>query len=424
MEDVYTIKVKSKPDTRNVYPSERRYSASTASGLAWVHIALAATSFLLACLALVNQSSDNHMQQIKLNEMDQKIINMDEFLMDLNEEINNNVTNTNTTNNSSAVDVNSSNWYVLVIAACMLSTFALSAGIASILASIKWYIDHNITWLLIMSVLSTVFSLISFIMVLIWFTNTEGDDEIAQFYKEANFKDYFVVKETDIIDRNKSHLILKRNEDSDDDDHSNLFTKRVLSINILIAAFLEFLWSLLSVKISYKGMINNYKDDEERQGNCIEVVTTYKGNDGNIPRNGRILPPKPDLIVNTNKKIKRVILGQDENGFYLKNTDGDDKLIKQETNSEYKERMINFLNGCANGDAEGSSSIQCESVNTEKTAQEPPKTPIRDTMTPVSWGDTPEHTIYNQNTINFDKIFKLNCKIEEKNNENNETNDK
>lgn len=384
MEDVYTIKVKTKPDTRNVYPSERRYSASTVSGLAWVHIALAATSFLLACLAIISPQ--------KLEEpSNETVFN--------NESFDNNVI-------SNSTSVESDNNYLLVLAPSLITLFGLAAGVTSILASVKWYVDHNITWLFIMSTLSTLVSFSSFIMIAVWFLTTEGE-AMAEFYKDKEpFKDYIIVKHTDVIEKNSSHMIISLNKE----ENSKLFTKSVLSINILIAAFLEFLWSILSMKISYKGMRNNYKDDNERRGNCISVVTTVKGNNAKkLPRNIKILPPKPDLIEHyPNRKIKRIYLAQDDSGFYLKNHNNKNK--NTETSSEfYKERMINFLNRCAS--LEGISnpenpdrtpSVQSEALNPipEITVETPDNR-----VTPVSWGDTPDHTVYNQNTLNLDKIF-------------------
>lgn len=427
MEDVYTIKVKTKPDTRNVYPSERRYSASTVSGLAWVHIALAATSFLLACLALVNPSSD--IKRINLDDTENTLINRSDIIFDLNnEEFDRNFTDlfdevaTNNTEEYAASKEKRDSNYILVLAPSLLTIFALAAGIASIMASVRWYIDRNITWLFIMSIFSTIFSLVSCVMVFIWFFTNE--EEIPVGYKEKTpSNDYFVVKHSDVIERNYSHMIIKTTP-NESADNSHLFTKRVLSINIIIASFLEFLWSVLSVKISYKGMRNNYKeDDNERRGNCISVVTTIKGNNTKkLPRNGKLLPPKPELIQHyPSTKIKRIFLAQSDNGFYLKNQGN--KARNTETSSEfYKERMMNFLNRCASLEGMSNPEIHTPSVQSENVLNPIPEVVTAEInvpekieesrensrVTPVSWGDSPDHTIYNQNTINFEKIFNFN----------------
>ncbi|XP_075988317.1 uncharacterized protein LOC142984515 [Anticarsia gemmatalis] len=422
MEDVYTIKVKTKPDTRNLYPSERRYSASTVSGLAWVHIALAATSFLLACLALVNPSTA---PAIISNTTDNQNGNVNDFFE--NETVLTQINSNDSNYGSSNATVNgfSDSNYILVIAPSLITVFGLAAGIASILASVRWYIDHNITWLFIISCLSTLVSLTAFILIAVWFiTTSEGD--ITDFYKDkVPFKDYFVVKHSDVIVKNESHMIIALNPVKDSEETPNLFTKRVLSINILIAAFLELLWSILSVKISYKGMRNTYKEETERRGNCISVVTKIKGNDTRkFPRNGKLVPPKPDLIEHyPSKKIKRIFLAQSDNGFYLKNQPNKAKPNTETSSEFYKERMMNFLNRCASlegiSNPEISPSMHSETLNpipegvVDNTVQETSNQDTRDRMTPISWGDTPDHTIYNQKTLDLDKIFKLKNKKSE-----------
>ncbi|CAH2084324.1 unnamed protein product [Euphydryas editha] len=404
MEDVYTIKVKTKPDTRNLYPSERRYSASTVSGLAWVHIALASTAFLLACLALVHPSDE---VQVK--------------------------NDTRTDNTTDILEDSSNNTYILIIAPTLLTVFALAAGIASILASVRWYIDRNITLLFVMSTLSTIFSFVSFIMIIVWLIT--GEEDISDFYKDKiPFKDIIIVKHTDIIDRNESHFIIPRNSTEIKYEDSKLFTKRVLSINILIAAFLELLWSILSVKISYKGMRSNYKEEDERRGNCVSVVTKIKGNNTNkIPRNGKFLP-KQDLIDNyPSRKIKRIFLAQNDNGFYLKNHNNKMKQNTETSSEFYKERMMNFLNRCAEGVS--NADMRTPSVQSEAVLNPIPEVASIDVsleakqdketsrVTPVSWGDASDHTVYNQNTLNFDKIFNFRKKENiDKNGETSENN--
>ncbi|XP_045508448.1 uncharacterized protein LOC123704181 [Colias croceus] len=396
MEDVYTIKVKTKPDTRNLYPSERRYSASTVSGLAWVHIALAATSFLLACLALVNPNIQED------NSLDK---------------------NATETHNSTDTSTNTHEYsYLLVLAPSLLTIFALAAGLAAILASVRWYIDRNITWLFIMSVLSTIVSLTSFIIIAVW--TLSSDDTLKEYKDKILLRDVFIIEHTQILDKNESHFVIARNATEFKEDNSNLFTKRVLSINIMIAAFLELLWSILSVKISYKGMRNNYKDGDERRGNCIQVVTTIKGDMKRLPRNGKLVPLKSNLIDHyPSRKIKRIFLAQNDNGFYLKNQNN--KAKNTETSSEfYKERMMNFLNRCASLDGvsnpEQTPSIQSEVVLNPipEVAPENVENQPKDTrVTPVSWGDSSDHTVYNQNTLNLEKIFNFRKK------EDNETTD-
>ncbi|KAI5635058.1 hypothetical protein NE865_12176 [Phthorimaea operculella] len=433
MEDVYTIKVKTKPDTRNLYPSERRYSASTVSGLAWVHIALAATSFLLACLALVNPNSSTDIKRLTLNDTEEKLVDRSELIFNLSEfetTTESNVLSDNFTVNNDDEKYNEEkdeagegnkkidNNYILVLAPTLLTIFALAAGIASIMASVRWYIDRNITWLFFVSILSSIFAFVSVIMIIVWLTTTGGETSGIQ-NENLNSKDFIVVKTSDVIHKNESHIIIKNSSASEQNDDSSFFNKRVLSINILIASVLELLWSILSVKIAYKGMRNNYKEDNDRRGNCISVVTTIKGNTNKLPRNAKLIPPKPDLIEHyPSTKIKRIFLAQSDNGFYLKNQNN--KAKNTETSSEfYKERMMNFLNRCASqanhsemrtpSEIESVLNVIPEVTNVEAVVENEPATPTpakdNSRITPVSWGDTPEHTVYNQNTLDLDKIF-------------------
>lgn len=274
-----------------------------------------------------------------------------------------------------------------------------------------------------MSILATFFSLVSFVMITVWFAYTsEGSDDITEFYKDkVPFKDTLIVKHADVVERNASHIVVALSPNKPGP-HHHMFTKRVLSINILIAAFLEFLWSLLSVKISFRGMRSNYKDEGvDKRGNCISVVTTVKGNNARrLPRNVKLLPPKPDLIDHyPSKKIKRIYLGNGDNGFYLKNEANNDKSAKQNTDTSsefYKERMMNFLNRCASLD--GVSNPEMAPSVAESTLNPIPEGVRVDdrrsrqefnenTIGHVSWGDSPNSTIYNQNTLNFDEIFRV-----------------
>nr|CAD7409177.1 unnamed protein product [Timema poppensis] len=57
MEEVYVVKVRSQPSPARLFPSERRYSASTVGGLGAVHLLLAATCLLLGALDFLASSN-------------------------------------------------------------------------------------------------------------------------------------------------------------------------------------------------------------------------------------------------------------------------------------------------------------------------------------------------------------------------------
>ncbi|CAF4741425.1 unnamed protein product [Pieris macdunnoughi] len=331
MEDVYTIKVKTKPDPRNLYPSERRYSASTVSGFAWVHIVLAITLLILTSLTLIIPNENS------------------EF------------TNTSNFKNST----NNDNSYLLVMAPSLVSIFALTAGLTAILSSVKWYIDKNIALFFIASVVAFLSCLLAICLIITWGLTNNGEREV------------FVLKHTDILNKNETHLVINRNVT---EEQTKLFTNNVLLVNILIATILELILSILSIKISYKGMKNTY-NVEDKRGDCVEVVTKIKGTQG-----GKFHP-----------KLNRIFLAHNKNGFYLKN----EKAKTPETSSElYKERMMDFLNESF----EGSSNPEQSSEQSETAVK--PGTPNK-RITPLSWGDSPDHSVYNQNTVNFERVFKF-----------------
>lgn len=141
MEELYSVKVKTKPDTRNLYPSERRYSASTVSGLAWVHIALAGTSFLLACLALVNPNVRGDALTTHLNLTERTTLETNAILNESSVETTTEWwDDTSTAGNETDFAAPKEDGYstILVLAPSLLTVFALAAGAASIMASVRW----------------------------------------------------------------------------------------------------------------------------------------------------------------------------------------------------------------------------------------------------------------------------------------------
>ncbi|XP_067004120.2 uncharacterized protein [Anabrus simplex] len=105
MEEVYTVKVRAQPDAARLYPSERRYSASTVGGLGAVHLALAATCILLAGLDMAQPA---------------------DFMAP-------------------------TDWTGRYGGGAWLGMAAALAGLTGILAWRRWYIDNNIRWFFICS---------------------------------------------------------------------------------------------------------------------------------------------------------------------------------------------------------------------------------------------------------------------------------
>ncbi|KAF2887587.1 hypothetical protein ILUMI_18586 [Ignelater luminosus] len=328
MENIYKIKVRTNPDPRWLYPSERRYSASIVLGLGVVHLALACTALLMACLTLTaNETLNNELPSYNNNSntnasfkpQDMIGIMISQHQGDLTGNTNDtedgglekfnieNTTSLNLENNkedqdgnyTSDVNENSFSFSTsLTLAPCLMCLGSLAAGLTGLLAWKRWYIDHNIKWFFCMSLLSTVTSTICLIVtgVLVIITN-------------ENIYNIF-------INTNNSY-------------NAKPNTKYVITINILIASILEWLWSILSTKIAFVGMKNEYPDDIviSKSRGKIEVNTVHKGN-----KKAKVAPP--DIINHfpVSSKIAK---------YFPKK--GSSNLPKDESNSEYQERVNKFL---------------------------------------------------------------------------------
>lgn len=314
MEDIYTIKIKSNPDPRSLYPSERRYSASTVLGLGVVHLALAATILLLASLSLSNSADVSkplvNVSKEVLEERNDDVAFLDED--DIHNEQLKIVTN---------VD-NSDVFLSLTIAPCIMAIGAIAAGITGLLAWKRWYIDHNIRWFFFMSAISVITALICFV------TNCLSVGEMIE-------QRSTLTKNTFVFSFNENNVVVDRVRQ--ESIKSQIFSKSqtgappnlrlVLAINILIASVLELIWSVMSTKVSFFGMRNNYPDDIILSRGKIEVNTVHKGN-----KSGKTVAP--DILNHHPKKRKFVkYFPKIENGF----------LPKQESNNEYRDRVNKFL---------------------------------------------------------------------------------
>ncbi|KAF5275056.1 hypothetical protein FQA39_LY06993 [Lamprigera yunnana] len=262
MENIYKIKVKTKPDPQWLYPSERRYSASTVLGLGVVHLAFAIFAILMASLTATNKILKN--------------------------DTNNNSTQESTDNDINIVDPETT----LTAGPCLMCIGAVAAGFTALLSWKRWYIDHNIKLFFFMSVFSTVTSSICLVLEMILLIYASDI-----FYSNEFLKQSFNPKSKDVI-----------------------------IINILISCSLEWIWSILSTKVSLKGMQTNYPDDIALPNNNVEVQinTIHKGN-----KTKKIMDIEPFQPV-INKTLTKL---------HNKNSN----LPNDESHSEYCERVNSFL---------------------------------------------------------------------------------
>ncbi|KAK4884767.1 hypothetical protein RN001_001038 [Aquatica leii] len=269
MESIFKVKVQTNPDPRWLYPSERRYSASIVLGLGVVHLAFASSALLMACLSV---TSKHNIQKIDNWLIPNDNINNDEF----------------DTNHFDEIDLDA----ILTVGPCLICIGAVAAGFTGILAWKRWFIDHNIKLFFVMSLISIATSTIAIILeslVMVYLNNYCYSKELIQ--KTINLK-----------------------------------SKDVIIINILITAVLEWVWSFLSIKVSFEGMRKDYPEEVEaaKDQGKVKVNTIHKGN----VKNKDI---QSDVINHVNKTL---------NKFHKK---PNSNLPKDESHSEYCERVNKFL---------------------------------------------------------------------------------
>ncbi|XP_011873333.1 PREDICTED: uncharacterized protein LOC105565080 [Vollenhovia emeryi] len=354
-ENVYVIKVKTKPPLSSLYPSERRYSASTVGGLSLVHFGLGALSLLLGILALSLQGP-------------------------------------------------------------ILSVACLVPFVTGLLAWRRWYIDRNITIFFYGSLFSLVAATLCFIVTIfdvaaasnstngsLWplekileapryslrpakdFANDTHVDDITSTEDSFNVtEDHGSAK---INDSNKLPVTLKslsaafnesdfRVDTKNDDDltmteASFMFEERMmisreifqnkdttnvtqgfmnltrektktfwhshrdssharmlLTLNVLMASLLEIFWSLLSAKIAFCGMINRLPENS----NVVAESKTTR-----LPLQKRKAPaPKPDILDHDHRLSEAL---QNLQGL----TGVGPRLPLPESSREFRERVERFL---------------------------------------------------------------------------------
>ncbi|KAF5274128.1 hypothetical protein FQR65_LT04526 [Abscondita terminalis] len=267
MENIFKVRVRSNPDPRWLYPSERRYSASIVLGFGVIHLAFATSAFLMACLTVTPRPD--------VREMALSLI-MDKF------------GDESEINYLDEIDLDA----MLTVGPCLICIGGMAAGVTAILAWKKWYIDHNIKLFFVMSLVSLITSTICTIfesLVLTYLNN--------YCYSKELMKKVFHLKSRD-----------------------------VLIINILITSILEWIWSLLSLKISFEGMRKSYPEEIEaaKDQGKVKINTIHKGN-------------------STNKEIRNDVINQVHKTLNKIQKKSNSNLPKEESHSEYCERVNKFL---------------------------------------------------------------------------------
>ena len=329
MEEVYVIRIKTKPISSSLYPSERRYSASTVGGLAMIHFGLGVLALLLGSLARSLQGP-------------------------------------------------------------ILALACLVPFVSGLLAWRRWYIDRNIGLFFYGSLISLTVAILCLAATVFEMTTIvqgnggsswsmehifSGYDVSASrndsfFLGEDSSTDYSQSWNNNKSDNNRSAMqdfnLPFQNVDTledlvaeasmlhekrmlgDDYDKLNksgspemmrvwpteggsVHSKLLLAMNVLVASLLETFWSLLSAKIGLRGMMNR-------------VETSYGGNAAGKkkqkPGHKKKPPaPRPDILSHYQKNFGSL---QSLNSLQSSLNSGP-RLPLQESSREFRERVERFL---------------------------------------------------------------------------------
>lgn len=356
-ENVYVIKVKTKPPLSSLYPSERRYSASTVGGLSLIHFGLGALSLLLGTFALSLQGP-------------------------------------------------------------ILSVACLVPFVTGLLAWRRWYIDRNIAIFFYGSLFSLVAAILCFIVTIfdvaaasnntggsLWplekildaprysfrsaedFTNDTHMDDVTSAENNSfdSTEDYDFLESNDssklsvtlkslstklnisdshIDAKNSNHatseasvmfeerMMISRESFQDKsmtnitqesmnlmkekaktfwrghNGEDSLHTRMLLTLNVLMTSLLEIFWSLLSVKIAFRGMMNQLPENDN-------VIAESKMT--RLPLQKRKPPaPKPDILDHDRRLSEALQNLQGLAGI-------GPRLPLPESSREFRERVEKFL---------------------------------------------------------------------------------
>ncbi|XP_076650080.1 uncharacterized protein LOC143357452 [Halictus rubicundus] len=348
MENVYVIKVKTKPPMSSLYPSERRYSASTVGGLSFVHFGLGALSLLLGSLALSLQGP-------------------------------------------------------------ILSAACLVPFVTGVLAWRRWYIDRNIAIFFYGSLFSLVAAILCFVATVFdmapaakvpdtWpingiferypnrfpettmldeetFNVTDAYDQLPNISTNiptpgividnmSNISGYILRAST--IDPSDSSEVTGNSTESPPQTSSrenvetgnfiggsllsinnsvmsfcrrnyqeNSHTRTLLTVNVLVAALLEAFWSALSARIALRGMMNRLPEASYPGG------VAGQGNSSSSGLGKRKPPaPRPDILDHDSRRFSESL--QNLSALHDLRNSGP-RLPLPESSREFRERVERFL---------------------------------------------------------------------------------
>lgn len=315
MEQIYTVRVRSAPDSTRLYPSERAYSASTVGGLALVHLSLAALSFFFGVLGFVPGK-----------------------------------------------------WTGEYSGGLWLGGAATITGLTGVLAWRRWYVDHNIRWFFLASAFSAVASAVCVIITTVVLATLSREtyalhndtyvyrstaEETGQEVFEIAANNITVYNEpvtdgeyhtlpsipteltSDVFTRPKEEINpnteivglqngskivpFAMNQSSEllvtDDAVRNQF---LVLVHVLVASFLELVWSVLSINIAWKGLSNVCPGFLSGKRGNLATASVDQQNDRQKPSQAGTEPvttdptgettKSPDILENHKVKSARKII--------------------------------------------------------------------------------------------------------------------
>ncbi|XP_024938973.1 uncharacterized protein LOC112494080 [Cephus cinctus] len=358
MEDVYVIKVKTKPPLSSLYPSERRYSASTVGGLALVHFGLGALALLLGILA---QSLQGPIMSLAcLVPFATGLLAWRRWYIDRN----------------IGIFFYGSLFSMVAAILCLAATVFDIAAVTEGGVSSPWTLENILaapeevmrTGEDPRNVSSNQESLLEIVNnyenIQNIFNDTQQQHQTASGYLKTGTKDAPGYNADDDLKQEASMIYERKLDENYTDGSSDMFgndvisfwhtgpggsdhTRLLLNINVLVACLLEIFWSALSAKIALRGM-NNHLTEPGYQGNVVSASKDLRPGQRTKPR-----APRPDILNHAHKHSGSL---QSLNSLQSIQSSGP-RLPLPESSREFRERVERFLtNQAAHRIVEGSCS--------------------------------------------------------------------
>jgi hypothetical protein len=206
-----------------------------------------------------------------------------------------------------------------------------------LLAYKKWYIDRHIRWFLLVSLVSAACAFTSSLLAISLLVQPDEYAGEVRPVSGNNTEEYGVGENlTESITYDLESVRSKR-----EIPQTTGGAKHELTVHILLASLVELAWSILSVKIAWKGVRNSYgkkgggnKGSDKRPDILRSVEPKFSNYSDVVKELCRLQKTSGLALGETGKKIV--------SGFYATRTEGDG-LPLPESHQEYRQRIEQFL---------------------------------------------------------------------------------